>query len=403
MAYRSSVSLKRHDSERVTMSEQAVIEIVGVSKKFCKSLKRSMIYGVEDITREALGIGSSKDGLRRDEFWAIDNVSLELKKGESLGLMGPNGSGKSTLLKLINGIFLPDRVNITVRGKVGALIEIGAGFHPLLTGRENVYVNGLILGMAKSEIGKKFDEIVEFADVGDFIDTPVKYYSSGMFVRLGFAIAIHSRPDILLVDEVLAVGDSDFQTKCMNAIEKIKERGTSIVLVSHNEVLIERNTTKALLLIRGKQSYFSDTNEVLRKYSEFNQEFDKRNDIFVDKNHILHIVLLNNPSNLINSVFVAFVYRNNSKVCSLIKEISENDIIDNKIKLYFDLSILSDGWYFLTYRLRDKRKHNKIIQLVQNNWFEIKNNYTNKYIGKYESSGIVLEGLGDFFESPSGE
>ena len=257
MAYRSSVSLKRHDSERVTMSEQAVIEIVGVSKKFCKSLKRSMIYGVEDITREALGIGSSKDGLRRDEFWAIDNVSLELKKGESLGLMGPNGSGKSTLLKLINGIFLPDRGNITVRGKVGALIEIGAGFHPLLTGRENVYVNGLILGMAKSEIGKKFDEIVEFADVGDFIDTPVKYYSSGMFVRLGFAIAIHSRPDILLVDEVLAVGDSDFQTKCMNAIEKIKERGTSIVLVSHNEVLIERNTTKALLLIRGKQSYFS--------------------------------------------------------------------------------------------------------------------------------------------------
>ena len=150
------------------------------------------MFGVTDIGRNLIGLSSHHDKLRKNEFWAVDNISFEVKKGETLGIIGPNGSGKTTMLKMINGIFWPDKGKITVKGKVGALIAVGAGFHPQLSGRENIYINGAILGMSRKEISKKFDDIVDFADIGDFLDTPVKHYSSGMFVRLGFAIAVHS-------------------------------------------------------------------------------------------------------------------------------------------------------------------------------------------------------------------
>lgn len=153
------------------------IKVEHVSKKFSKSLRHSMLYGMEDIGHNLIGLSSNSAKLREKEFWAVDDVSFEIKKGDTLGLIGPNGSGKSTLLKMLNGIFWPDKGKITVRGRVGALIEVGAGFHPLLTGRENVYLNGAILGMSKSEIDSKFDRIVEFADIGDFLDSPVKSYS----------------------------------------------------------------------------------------------------------------------------------------------------------------------------------------------------------------------------------
>ncbi len=197
------------------MSGEVAVLVEHVSKKYCKSLKRSMFYSLSDISRNMLGFGSHPSRLRRDEFWALDDVSFEVKRGETLGLVGPNGAGKSTMLKMLNGIFWPDKGRITVRGRVGALIEVGAGFHPLLSGRENIYVNAAILGMGKKEVDRKFDSIVAFADIGDFLDAPVKHYSSGMFVRLGFAVAVHCDPDILLVDEVLAVGDTAFQSKCL--------------------------------------------------------------------------------------------------------------------------------------------------------------------------------------------
>ena len=187
------------------MNDNISIKVENISKKYCKSLKRSMLYGVKDIARNTIGLSSHSDKLRKGEFWALDNVSFEAKKGETFGIIGPNGSGKTTLLKLLNGIFWPDKGKISVKGNVGALIEVGAGFHPLLTGRENIYINAAILGMTKEETDKKFDVIVEFADIGDFLDVPVKHYSSGMFVRLGFAVAVHCEPDILLVDEVFAV------------------------------------------------------------------------------------------------------------------------------------------------------------------------------------------------------
>lgn len=244
------------------------VRVENAAKKYCKSLKRSMLYGLMDISRNMLGLSSRPDKLRKNEFWAVSDVSFELKKGEVLGIIGPNGSGKTTLLKMLNGIFWPDKGKISIKGRVGALIEVGAGFHPLLTGRENIYVNGAILDMSKDEINRKFDDIVRFADIGDFIDTPVKHYSSGMFVRLGFAIAVHCEPDVLLIDEILAVGDSGFQAKCFNKIGELKQKGTTTILVSHNMHIVSVFSDRAIVLKDGRASYFENVGEGVREYTK---------------------------------------------------------------------------------------------------------------------------------------
>jgi len=225
-----------------------------------------MIYGVRDIALNMFGLRTNSNLLRKGEFWALRNLSFEIKEGETLGIIGPNGSGKSTLLKLINGIFMPDTGRLEIDGTVGALIEVGAGFHPLLSGRENVYVNGAILGMTKREIDEKFDAIIDFADIGDFIDAPVKHYSSGMYVRLGFAIAVHADPDILLVDEVLAVGDINFQVKCFRKIAEFKEQGKTIVMVTHDMTAIQRHTDRVLLLSKGHLEADDSPEKIVGQY-----------------------------------------------------------------------------------------------------------------------------------------
>lgn len=249
------------------MSE-TLLKVENVSKKFCKSLKHLMLYGVEDIARSIVGKDDMSSKLRDDEFWAVDDVSFEVKRGETVGIIGPNGSGKTTLLKLLNGIFMPDMGKISVKGRVGVLIHVGAGFHPMLTGRENVYVNGSILGMTKREIDRKFDSIVAFADIGDFLDAPVKHYSSGMYVRLGFAIAVHCDPDILLIDEVLAVGDTGFQNKCLNEIGRLRKNGTTTILVSHNMHAISIYSDKVTLLNHGKARNFDDVSAAVMAYTD---------------------------------------------------------------------------------------------------------------------------------------
>jgi lipopolysaccharide transport system ATP-binding protein len=261
------------------MEDDVVIKVEHVSKKYCMSLRRSMVYGLEDIGKNLFGMSSNSGRLRPDEFFALDDVSFELKKGDRLGLIGANGSGKSTLLKLLNGIFWPDKGKITVKGRVGALIEVGAGFHPLLTGRENVYINGAILGMSKQEVDARFDEIVEFADIGEFIDAPVRSYSSGMFVRLGFAVAVHCDPDILLVDEALAVGDVDFQIRCLRHITK-KMTGCTVVLVSHAPNLIRFNCKEVLFLNKGKTKFFGEAGQGVDQYTDFMmKQSDVRNNV----------------------------------------------------------------------------------------------------------------------------
>jgi lipopolysaccharide transport system ATP-binding protein len=247
------------------MKNDMAIQVDHVSKKYCKSMKRSMIYGIADIGRNMLGMSSHSERLRKNEFLAVDDVSAEIRRGETLGLIGSNGSGKTTLLKMLNGIFWPDKGKITVNGRVGALIAVGAGFHPLLNGRENIYINGAIMGMTKQEIDKKFDSIVDFADIGDFLDSPVKHYSSGMFVRLGFSVAVHCEPDILLVDEVLAVGDINFQHKCLRRMADMLET-CAVVMVSHNAQIIRFSCDRALFLDHGKARFIGPAPEAIDKY-----------------------------------------------------------------------------------------------------------------------------------------
>lgn len=248
------------------MTKETVIKAEHVSKKYCYALKHTMLYGIQDIARNAIGLNSNSKKIRKGEFWALNDISFEVRKGETLGIIGPNGSGKSTLLKILNGIFLPDDGRIEIKGRIGALIEVGAGFHPLLTGVENVYINGAILGMSKREISKKLDEIIDFADIKEFIDMPVKHYSSGMYVRLGFGVAVYSHPDILLIDEVLAVGDMAFQAKCFDRINRLKSEGVTIVLVSHDMNKIAQYSDQVLMLNEGKLYCKGEAMEVISSF-----------------------------------------------------------------------------------------------------------------------------------------
>jgi lipopolysaccharide transport system ATP-binding protein len=234
------------------MSE-VLIHVDHASKRFCRDLKRSLLYGVQDSLSDLIGRRNGNPILRSGEFWALDDVSFEVRRGECLGLIGRNGAGKTTLLKMLNGLIKPDKGRIEMRGRVAALIALGAGFNPILTGRENIYVNGSVLGLSKKEIGQKLEDIIEFADIGEFIDSPVQTYSSGMQVRLGFAIATSLEPDVLLLDEVLAVGDIDFRAKCYERIGKIISR-TAVILVSHNMAQIPRLCDKVLFLSKGGAS-----------------------------------------------------------------------------------------------------------------------------------------------------
>jgi ABC-2 type transport system ATP-binding protein len=205
-----------------------------------------------------------------ESFKAVDDVSFTIEQGESVGLMGLNGSGKSTLLKLINGVMKPDAGKVLTRGRIAGLIATGAGFHPQLTGRDNVFLNAAILGMTEAETHRKFDQIVEFADIGKFLDTPVGHYSSGMFSRLGFAVAVHTDSDIFLIDEVLAVGDRPFKRKCMARMQEIRAEGRTMLYVSHAAGSVRRMCDRVLILEKGRLGFDGPVNEGIRylKYDD---------------------------------------------------------------------------------------------------------------------------------------
>jgi lipopolysaccharide transport system ATP-binding protein len=208
----------------------------------------------------------SKLSAPSDTFWALRDVSFQVKRGEVVGIIGRNGAGKSTLLKILSRVTRPTRGRVKINGRVGSLLEVGTGFHPELTGRENIYLNGAVLGMTKAEIGRKFDEIIEFAEIHRFLDTPVKRYSSGMYMRLAFSIAAHLEPEILLVDEVLAVGDQAFQQKCIGKMSDVAKEGRTILFVSHNMACIQRLCHSAILLDEGQIRAFSKVPDVIQTY-----------------------------------------------------------------------------------------------------------------------------------------
>src|SRR5260221_85068 len=227
---------------------------------------------LERKTRDMWRGGPIVQGDEVEEFWALGEVSFQVRRGDVVGVIGRNGAGKSTLLKLLSRITEPTEGRIEIRGRVASLLEVGTGFHPELTGRENIYLNGAILGMTRAEIKQKFDEIVAFAEIERFLDTPVKRYSSGMYVRLAFAVAAHLEPEILVVDEVLAVGDAEFQKKCLGKMRDVAGHGRTVVFVSHNMAAVRALCPTSLLLVSGQLAAAGDTGTVILSYVDQQRE-----------------------------------------------------------------------------------------------------------------------------------
>lgn len=255
----------------------SAIKISGVSKEFRKQNQRTL----KELVPAFL-----KSEKIQETFLALDNINLDIIKGEAIGIIGPNGSGKSTLLKLIAGVSEPSKGNIAINGSVAPLIELGAGFHPELSGRENIYLNGVILGMSRREMQDKLDSIVDFSELNDFIDQPIKHYSSGMYLRLAFAVAVHTDPDILLIDEILAVGDTRFQQKCLRKIRDFNNQGKTIVLVTHDMGAVVNMCDRAILLDHSKVKDIGKPQDLVNKY-------------LFDQNEIREIVM--SPSEKSNS------------------------------------------------------------------------------------------------------
>ncbi|MCI5056466.1 MAG: ABC transporter ATP-binding protein [Flavobacteriales bacterium] len=241
-----------------------IITVKNLSKKYKINAGRVPYNSLRDTIVKAL---TFKSGPKKEEFWALDNINFDVKEGESVGIVGRNGAGKSTLLKILSRITPPTKGNIRIKGRVASLLEVGTGFHPELTGRENVFLNGSILGMNKAEIVQKFDEMIDFSGVSKYIDVPIKHYSSGMQLRLAFAVAAFLEPEILVIDEVLAVGDASFQKKCINKMNAVsQESGRTILFVSHNMTAVKTLCSKAVYLENGKLKQVGEVNKVINDY-----------------------------------------------------------------------------------------------------------------------------------------
>jgi lipopolysaccharide transport system ATP-binding protein len=243
------------------------VSVDGVSKKFARSLKRSFIYGARDIGRKLLGRRDS-DVLRPSEFWAVRGVSFELRRGQSIGIVGLNGSGKTTLLRMVSGILQPTLGDVRVSGRIAPMLALGAGFKPVLSGRENIFLNLSLLGVAERDIRARYESIVDFAELSESIEAPIGTYSSGMLARLGFACAVHTDPKILVVDEVLSVGDARFRIKCRNRINELRRVGTSMLLVSHSAIMIESLSDECLFMRKGKVVERGAPRDVLKVYED---------------------------------------------------------------------------------------------------------------------------------------
>lgn len=309
--------------ERYQTFRDAITRAAAAPFKRARDLLRGQAYGAAGL---------------KEEIWALKDVSFEIKHGEVVGIIGRNGAGKSTLLKILSRITEPTTGYADVYGRVGALLEVGTGFHPELTGRENVYLNGAILGMSRKEIDRKFDEIVDFAGVEKFIDTPVKHYSSGMGLRLGFSVAAHLEPEILVVDEVLAVGDAEFQKKCLGKMGEVAGEGRTVLFVSHNMGAVQRICNRSLLLNSGSVTMDANTDAVIYSYTEMNQQ-QKAKIVFNTNNPLNPSVEKIILSNSINSTKTTSVFITNQPFC-LEVDCLLGEITPNKASVGFTINDL---------------------------------------------------------------
>ncbi|MDP3620173.1 MAG: ATP-binding cassette domain-containing protein [Ramlibacter sp.] len=285
------------------LSKRYLVGHEGPQERY-RSLRDTLVRHGKNLARKTRDMAHGRQIVHGDtveEFWALNDVSFHVKRGEVLGIIGRNGAGKSTLLKILSRITEPTSGRVELAGRIASLLEVGTGFHPELTGRENIFLNGAILGMTRAEIKRKFDEIVEFAGVTQFLDTPVKRYSSGMYVRLAFAVAAHLEPDILIIDEVLAVGDADFQKKCLGKMKDVANGGRTVLFVSHQMEAVQRLCTKVATMNMGRLQGIDLPNQAIEAYSnsrpaqtrlEENAPFDdlQARFVHVEQGHFLEIV-----------------------------------------------------------------------------------------------------------------
>lgn len=377
-------------------NNEVLVKVENLSKKFCIDLKTSLWYGVKDIV-SALSGNKNERELREKEFWAVKDINFELRRGECLGLIGHNGAGKSTLLKILNGLINPDAGKVTIKGRVGALIELGAGFNPILSGRENIYNNGAILGFTKKEIDAKIEEIIDFSEIREFIDMPVQNYSSGMKVRLGFAVAAQMEPDVLIIDEVLAVGDVSFRAKCYERISELMQN-CCVILVSHSMPQISKICTKSILMNRGHIKAQGNNGDVIEAYYDDNVTNDNQTQIYAQsctleyfnteekifKGKILDLVIdigILSETNIGNvDISVFLMSRELVPICQISSKIFNKKINlktgSNQIKLKINELHLNTGIYKFSVTV-ESMNTNKIHLWIQNlNTIQVFNEYT---------------------------
>ena len=342
------------------------IRVENLSKKYIIGHEKQERYTAlrDVITNKVKNVfkSASKDSYSYvEEFYALKDISFEIQQGDRVGIIGRNGAGKSTLLKVLSRITEPTSGRISIKGRVASLLEVGTGFHPELTGRENIYLNGAILGMSRADVRKKFDEIVDFSEVEKFLDTPVKRYSSGMYVRLAFAVAAHMEPEILIVDEVLAVGDAQFQRKCLGKMEDVsKKGGRTVLFVSHNISVIKTLCSKAILLREGKMQNFGETNAIIKDYSNTGFETSRfinfHNSKFISSDEVKLISMairsgenLETPLNNLEPITIEVNYELNIQLKNLRIVIVILDTNENE--LFYSSSLgengvtFNDGYY----------------------------------------------------------
>lgn len=343
-----------------------IIKAEGVGKKFLighQTAERHMTFRESLVRGTRIWLKQTNDWIRAhrltgndqiEEFWALRDITFEVKQGDRLGIIGQNGAGKSTLLKILSRITEPTQGRISIRGRVASLLEVGTGFHPELSGRENIFLNGAILGMSRAEIKAKFDEIVTFAEVERFLDTPVKRYSSGMYVRLAFAVAAHLEPEILIIDEVLAVGDKKFQDKCLGKMEDIsRNEGRTLLFVSHNIGVLTQLCNKAILLKSGSIKVIGSTESVVDSYIKDSESIDNEYRISTQNSaKLIYISLINscdeggkkaNEFKFNQSFGLYFEFFNLNKVPGLLLGIGLNDKLNNRI-----FTVIKEVDYFET-------------------------------------------------------
>ncbi|WP_282134430.1 polysaccharide ABC transporter ATP-binding protein [Seonamhaeicola maritimus] len=316
-------------AHNIAKENDVLVKVEGLSKKFCKDLKTSLWYGIKDLTSNLFGNQKQRQ-LRPKEFWAVKDINFTLKRGECLGLIGHNGAGKSTLLKILNGLIKPDEGKVTIKGRVGALIELGAGFNPILTGRENIYNNGAVLGFTKKEIDAKVEAIIDFAEIREFIDMPVQNYSSGMKVRLGFAVAAQMEPDVLIIDEVLAVGDIGFRVKCFNRISELLNNCV-VIFVSHSMPQVARIGTHVMHMKKGVVDYVG--NDIAYGLSLYHQDYTIEETTVIGEDIIIKSFTLSSNEGKVKSTFLT-----SETICLKLDVVNNSDYKD-----YFISVVIMDA------------------------------------------------------------